>query len=87
MSGVKSLIRLHASLEQEVANLLYISYGAKGEVTLWERLFEYLVIKLICFSCSCYVLSIATFDVNCERVMILKEADVSFSNDFLNAKK
>lgn len=81
------MIHLQASLEQKVANLPYISYGANGEVTLWERLFEYLVIKLICFSCVCYVLSIATFDVNCEFVMTLKEADVSFSNNFLNAKK
>jgi len=48
---------------------------------------EYLVIKLCCFSCSCYVLSIDMMDANCVFLLILEEAAVPFSSKFLIAKK
>jgi hypothetical protein len=73
-----NLAPLQAFLQKEEVNLPYFAYDANGRLKLWVRLVEYLVIKLCCFSCACCVLSIAMMDVNCEFVLILKEAAMPF---------
>jgi hypothetical protein len=59
MSGVIPLLLLHASPEYEGVNWPYFSYEGYGKLKLWERLVEYLVIKLCCFIFASYVLYIA----------------------------